>query len=121
MNPGRADLLGYTSEELTAADFTTISHPDQIAQDREAKTQLISGSGRLRSITTRRAGGCWSVTPDLTPQVHFGRRDLSLNSLDLNDLVANRITDQIADRPEAKLSHDIGAMGLNGLHADAQR
>jgi PAS domain S-box-containing protein len=38
------DLLGYTSEELTAADFMTISNPDQIAQDREAKTQLISGA-----------------------------------------------------------------------------
>jgi hypothetical protein len=32
MYPGQADLLGYTSEELTAADFMTISHPDQIAQ-----------------------------------------------------------------------------------------
>src|SRR4051812_28303402 len=38
----------------------------------------------------------------------------------LNDLVANCVTDQIADRSEAKFAHDIRAMGLDSLDAHAQ-
>lgn len=33
----------------------------------------------------------------------------------LNDFVADRVVDQVAHCPQAKLAHDVGAMGLRGL------
>jgi PAS domain S-box-containing protein len=38
------NVLGYSAEELTAIDFMTISHPDEVLQDIDAKTRLIDGT-----------------------------------------------------------------------------
>jgi two-component system cell cycle sensor histidine kinase/response regulator CckA len=38
------ELLGYTSHELTSVDFMTISHPDEVEQDLEARARLIGGA-----------------------------------------------------------------------------
>jgi two-component system, cell cycle sensor histidine kinase and response regulator CckA len=44
VNRRLCDLLGYTPDELRALDFMTISHPDEVAQDVEAKERLIAGA-----------------------------------------------------------------------------
>jgi PAS domain S-box-containing protein len=46
-------LLGYTPQELTATDFMAISHPDEVAQDLEARTQLLAGAIRSYSREKR--------------------------------------------------------------------
>src|SRR5260221_1274724 len=43
VNRRLCELLGYTSDELTSLDFMTISHPDEVAQDVDARTRLIAG------------------------------------------------------------------------------
>ena len=37
-------MLGYTADELTLLDFKSITHPDDVAQEREARAQLIGGT-----------------------------------------------------------------------------
>jgi len=43
VNRHLCDLLGYTPEELTATDFMTISHPDDLVQDVEARSAMVAG------------------------------------------------------------------------------
>jgi two-component system cell cycle sensor histidine kinase/response regulator CckA len=43
-NSHLCDLLGYSAEELSALDFMTISHPDEVAGDVDARERLIAGA-----------------------------------------------------------------------------
>ena len=44
VNRHLCDLLGYTPEELTATDFMTISHPEDLVQDVEARSAMVAGA-----------------------------------------------------------------------------
>jgi PAS domain S-box-containing protein len=44
VNRHLCDLLGYTPEELTATDFMTISHPDDLVEDMAARSAMASGA-----------------------------------------------------------------------------
>jgi two-component system cell cycle sensor histidine kinase/response regulator CckA len=71
VNRRLCDLLGYTVEELRALDFITISHPDEVAQDVDAKERLIAGAvdRYTREKRYRRKDGSF-VWTNLTVSLH---------------------------------------------------
>jgi PAS domain S-box-containing protein len=52
INQRYADLLGYTCDELTALDFQSISHPEDLQGDLDRRRQI--GTGEIRNITTEK-------------------------------------------------------------------
>lgn len=65
------DLLGYSTEELTRLDFTTITSSDDVQQDVEAMSRLVSGEvdRYSREKRYRRKDGAL-VLVNLTVNVH---------------------------------------------------
>ena len=39
----------------------------------------------------------------------------------MDDFVANGVADELGDRVEIQLEHDVGPMSLGSLHADAEK
>jgi len=73
VNRHLSDLLGYTSDELIALDFMTITHPEEVAEDSKAKSELISGAmdRYTRQKRYRRKDGTF-VWTRLTVSLHRG-------------------------------------------------
>jgi two-component system cell cycle sensor histidine kinase/response regulator CckA len=71
VNRRLCDLLGYAPEELRGVEFITISHPDEVAQDVEAKERLIAGviDRYTREKRYRRKDGSF-VWTNLTVSLH---------------------------------------------------
>jgi PAS domain S-box-containing protein len=71
VNRRLCDLLGYTADELKDLDFMTISHPDEIAQDVDAKERLLAGAidRHTREKRYRRKDGSF-VWTNLTVSLH---------------------------------------------------
>ena len=71
VNRRLSDLLGYAPEELKALDFMTISHPEELAQDVDAKERLIAGTidrhSREKRYRRKDGGFVWT---NLTVSLH---------------------------------------------------
>jgi two-component system cell cycle sensor histidine kinase/response regulator CckA len=71
VNRRLCDLLGYTPDELKAVDFMTISHPDDVAQDVDAKERMIAGAidryTREKRYRRKDGGFVWT---NLTVSLH---------------------------------------------------
>jgi two-component system cell cycle sensor histidine kinase/response regulator CckA len=108
VNSHLCDLLGYTAEELRALDFMTISHPDEVAQDVEAKTRLIAGAidRYTREKRYRRKDGSF-VWTNLTVSLH---RRVSLEPNYFITIIED-ITERKRAEEEARQLHKMEAIG----------
>jgi len=53
VNRAFADMLGYTVEELQSTDFMALTHPDDVAANRETMVRLQSGTERSARFEKR--------------------------------------------------------------------
>jgi two-component system cell cycle sensor histidine kinase/response regulator CckA len=108
VNSHLCTLLGYTFEELTATDFITISHPDDVAQDLEGKTHLIAGAidRYAREKRYRRKDGTF-VWTNLTVSLH---RDVGRGPNYFVSIIED-ITEQKRAQEELRQIHKMEALG----------
>ncbi len=108
VNRHLCNLLGYTVEELRAIDFMTLSHPDEVAGDVEARNGLLAGAidRYTREKRYRRKDGSF-VWTNLTMSVH---RHVSG---DPNYFIAaiEDITERKRAEDEARQAHKMEAIG----------
>jgi two-component system, cell cycle sensor histidine kinase and response regulator CckA len=53
VNPALCDLTGYSEAELLAADFQSLTHPDDLAADLEGLRKLVAGEITIHRIEKR--------------------------------------------------------------------
>ena len=53
VNPSLCDLLGRSEEELLALNFQRVTHPDDLAVDREVIHRLLEGAARSYTLEKR--------------------------------------------------------------------
>jgi PAS domain S-box-containing protein len=53
VNPAFCALLGYSREELQSGSFTTVTHPDDVAQSQECARALLAGEQETCTIDKR--------------------------------------------------------------------
>jgi PAS domain S-box-containing protein len=108
VNRHLCNLLGYTVEELRAIDFMTLSHPDEVAGDVEARNGLMASAidRYTREKRYRRKDGSF-VWTNLTMSVH---RHVSG---DPNYFIAaiEDITERKRAEDEARQAHKMEAIG----------
>src|SRR5258708_16341961 len=91
---------------------------ESIRSGRKSTRSLVVSSSSCVGTRHRKATG--PTTSFLWKLVVLCRAGARRSRSRLDDLVANRVTHEIADRIQAQLAHDVGAVRFDGLHADAQ-
>ena len=102
------NLLGYTPDELKAIDFMSVSHPDEVAQDIDAKERMIAGAidRHTRQKRYRRKDGSF-VWTNLTVSLH--RRAAGEPSYFIATI--EDITERKRAEDEARQLHKMEAIG----------
>jgi PAS domain S-box-containing protein len=124
-NPAYCRMLGYTEEELHQLTFASVTHPDDLASNREYRDQLLSGerdSFTMEKRYLRKGGAVVWVRHDVSA-THGPAGEITTLMAIAEDITERKITEDALRHSEERLRlitnlvpHGIFAKDSAGRH-----